>query len=103
MLPVFLANAICVLPASVIPPILVCRTAQMKNPRRYILAALCLEYFLWSLNNYILPAPSSVVEFWLNLLLFALTWYCALPKHRTVATLSIIVYMAAMFLATFVL
>lgn len=103
MLLVFLANAICVLLASTIPLILVCRTAQMKNPRRYILAAICLEYFLWSLNNYILPAPSSAVEFWLNLLLFALTWYYALPKQRTVATLSIIVYLAAKFLATFVL
>lgn len=103
MLLVFLANAISVIPVSLIPLILVCRTAQMKNPRHYIFAGLCLQYLLWSLNNYILPAPSSVLEFWLNLLLFALTWYCALPKQRTIATLSIIVYMAAMFLATFVL
>lgn len=103
MLPVFIANAICVLPAAVIPPILVCRTAQMRNPRRYILASLLLEYFLWCLNNYLLPAPSSAAELLLNICLFALAWYYAAPEQRGTATLSIIVYMAAMFLATFVL
>lgn len=103
MLLVFLVNAICVIPSCAIPLVLVCRTAQMKNPKHYIIAGFFLQYLLWALNNYILPAPSSALEFGMNTLIFALAWYCAVPKQRTIALLSIIVYMATAFLTTFVL
>lgn len=100
---VFLVNCLCVLPSTVIMLIFVCRTAQMKNPRKYLFTCVCAGYIFWILNNYILPAPSSLIEFMTNLVWSVLTICWAKPKQKLIAVLSLIVYLGDMFLSVFAL
>ncbi len=100
---IFFVNLLCVLPSTVAILILVCMTAQMKKPKMYVFLCVCTGYVFWILNNYILPAPSSVVEFATNLAWVIITYCWAKPKQRLIAVLSLIVNLCAMFLTIFAL
>lgn len=100
---IFFVNFVCVLPSTVITLSFVCKTAQMKNPRKYIFTCVCVGYVCWILNNYILPSPSSLIEFMTNLAWSIMTFCWAKPKQRLIAVLSFIVYLGDMFLSVFAL
>lgn len=100
---IYLVNMVTAIPSSIMPAILVCRTVQIRKPKQYVLICTLQQLTLWSVNNFVLSKPLSAVDFIITILLFVLTWIYAHKGQRIAAVLSMIVYVSAVILATYML
>lgn len=99
----YLLTLLSAIPGSLFQIILVCRTVSMRHPKQYLFLCELGQIIIWTVNIYILPTPSTTLEFSITVLILLFSLYFASKGQRIIAGLSCCVYLAVQYLTSYVI